>query len=96
MDKKRKMKYFILKRLEDETGTSGTGIVAEGIVFSDGTVCYRWLTKTPTTVISSNIEEIEQIHGHDGKTKLFILQKYPDFNSVEIQNKEYQIFKKQE
>lgn len=87
------MKYFMLKRFEDETGFSGTGVVAEGIVFSDGTVVYRWLTKTPTTVIANNIEEIEQIHGHDSKTKLIYLQEYPDFNSVEEQHKTNQYFK---
>ncbi len=73
------MKYFILERKDDETGTSGTGIVAEGIVWSDGTVAYRWLTSTPTTVIIDTIENVEFLHGHDGKTKVIILTEWQDF-----------------
>jgi len=32
---------FVLRRLVDETGVSGTGVVAEGVEFSDGTVALR-------------------------------------------------------
>lgn len=77
------MKYFILKRIEDETGISGTGIVAEGIVWSDGTVAYRWLTKTPTTVIIDTVENVETIHGHDGKTKLIFITDWKDYPRLE-------------
>lgn len=33
---------FVLQCNEDETGVSGTGIVAEGVEFSDGTVALYW------------------------------------------------------
>ena len=39
---------FVLQRNEDETGVSGTGIVAEGVEFSDGTVALRWTSAWPT------------------------------------------------
>jgi len=32
------MRTFFLERIEDETGISGTGIVAEGVEFSDGQI----------------------------------------------------------
>ncbi len=38
------MKKFWLKRIEDVSQVSGTGIVAEGIIFSDGVAVLRWLT----------------------------------------------------
>ena len=38
------MKYFILERFEDVSGISGLGVIAEGIIWSDGTVAYRWLS----------------------------------------------------
>ena len=73
------MKYFILDRVEDESGISGVGTIAEGIVWSDGTVAYRWLTDVATTIIADNIEDVEFLHGHDGKTKIIYLHYYPDF-----------------
>ena len=64
------MKSFYLKRVEDESGISGTGKVAQGVVFDDGTCALRWLTKYASTAIYSNIETLEHIHGHGGKTKV--------------------------
>jgi hypothetical protein len=38
---RRRMRLFLLIRNEDVSGVSGTGIVAEGVEFSDGTVAMR-------------------------------------------------------
>lgn len=62
------MKLFDLERLEDETGVSGTGIVAQGVEFDDGTIAMRWLTKLRSTAIYQSAKELEAIHGHNGKT----------------------------
>jgi len=62
------MKRFNLKRNQDISGVSGTGIVAEGVQFTDGTCVMRWLTKTPSTALYTSIEDIVKIHGHDGAT----------------------------
>ena len=62
------MRKFILFRTEDETGVSGTGVVAEGVEFFDGTVAMRWRTGTSSTAIYDKIEHVEEIHGHGGKT----------------------------
>lgn len=63
-------KPFELHRIEDETGVSGTGIVAEGCVFGDGTVALRWKTATPGTTIFESVDHMLSVHGHDGKTQL--------------------------
>lgn len=63
------MRRFQFKRLEDETGNSGTGIVAEGVVLTSGRVVVSWLTQWPTISIYDNLKDAEFLHGHDGKTK---------------------------
>lgn len=62
------MELFRLKRIKDISGISGTGYVAEGICFSDGSVVIRWTTNTPTFVIFDSIIDLVHIHGHDGST----------------------------
>lgn len=59
---------FLLKREQDVSGVSGTGIVAEGIQFTDRTVVLRWLGKTASTVIWDTLEDAMKVHGHDGRT----------------------------
>lgn len=65
------MRTFELHRDEDETGISGTGVVAEGVEFSDGKVVIRWIVgEHRSTVVWDYIEAVEAIHGHNGKTRL--------------------------
>ena len=66
------MRAFQLVRETDVTGVSGTGIVAEGVEFTDGTVALRWVGKDPTSVVfhDHGIESVEHIHGHDGLTRI--------------------------
>jgi hypothetical protein len=67
-----------LLRVEDVTGVSGLGIVAELVEWSDGTVAMRWLQAgtdrpkfvKPTTVIHDDIASVIGLHGHDGKTRI--------------------------
>lgn len=63
---------FILQRDEDVTGVSGTGIVAEGVYFTDGTAALRWKSDWPTSVVfhERGIESVRAVHGHDGKTRV--------------------------
>jgi hypothetical protein len=62
----------VLQRDADETGVSGTGVVAEGVRFSDGTVALRWTSQWPTSVVfhDRGIESVEAVHGHGGKTRI--------------------------
>ena len=64
------MKRFWLERIEDVSGTSGTGKVAEGIVFSNGWCALHWLTKYTSVAFYQSVAELEAIHGHDGRTKI--------------------------
>lgn len=62
------MKRFVLDRRQDETGVSGTGFVAEGILFDNGKCALAWLSSCRSVTVFDNIAEVEAIHGHDGKT----------------------------
>lgn len=67
------MRTFYLQRDEDETGISGTGKVAEGVEFSDGTVVIRWQTRGNdhhSTVVWDGLDDVVAIHGHNGKTRI--------------------------
>jgi hypothetical protein len=63
---------FVLQRTEDVSGVSGTGIVAEGVEFSDGTVALQWTSEWPTSVVfhRRGVESVRAVHGHNGKTEI--------------------------
>jgi hypothetical protein len=56
------MRSFTLERGNDESGVSGTGIVLEGVEFSDGKVVVRWLGEHCSTVVWDSFEEFWHIH----------------------------------
>ncbi len=68
------MKNFLLQRNEDESGISGTGVVAEGVEFDNGFCVMNWLTMADektglgSICMYPSIKILEKIHGHDGKT----------------------------
>lgn len=73
------MRRFELVRREDVSGTSGTGVVAEGVEFSDGSVMLHWFNEdNPDLDTTSDgfafkpgpdgIADTELVHGHDGRT----------------------------
>lgn len=62
------MRLFKLVRSEDVSGVSGTGAVAEGVVFTDGTVVLRWLGVRTSTGIYKSLEMMLEVHGHEGAT----------------------------
>ena len=64
------MRRFHFLRLEDASGVSGCGKVAEGVVFSNGKVVVEWLSCHASTNCYDSIEDVELIHGHEGKTKI--------------------------
>lgn len=65
---------FILRRHEDPSGVSGTGVVCSGVEFEDGEVAVHWPGTTPSTVIWKDIRHVEQVHGHGGKTVVEYLE----------------------
>lgn len=62
------MQRFIIKRAKDVSGTSGVGIVGEGVKFSDGSCAYTWLSGYKIHSIAANIDTIIGVHGHGGNT----------------------------
>lgn len=66
------MNTFYLNRAEDGDELSGSGKVAEGVIFTDKTVALRWL-KTPHSVgFYDSIEDLIFLHGHQGKTVIIL------------------------
>lgn len=70
------MRVFNLVRDIDVSGVSGTGVVAEGVEFSDGVVALRWTTEWPTSTVlhDRGIDSILAIHGHEGRTHIEFLR----------------------
>jgi len=67
---RRRMRLFLLVRDEDVSGVSGTGIVAEGVEFSDGTVAMRWLRRPFSVAFYGSIRDVVAVHGHGGRTQV--------------------------
>ncbi len=66
------MKTFYLLRKEDVSGTSGTGVVAEGAIFDNGMVAMTWLSQFPTVTMFPNVKTVMQIHSHEGRTVMVV------------------------
>ena len=69
------IRVFRLVQEVDETGVSGTGVMAEGAQLSNGLCVLSWLTiprdweRLPLGVgVYESIEHVRAIHSHDGKT----------------------------
>jgi len=63
-------RLFVLERSEDVSGTSGLGVVAEGVEWSNGTCSLHWLSQHEVVSYYANVKVVEAIHGHDGRTKV--------------------------
>jgi hypothetical protein len=61
---------FHLQREHDVTGVSGTGRVADGILWTDGTASVRWLGERPSIVFWDDLDHVYAIHGHGGHTRI--------------------------
>ncbi|MEV8379073.1 hypothetical protein AB0P21_40420 [Kribbella sp. NPDC056861] len=61
---------FELVRFRDLSGVSGTGVVAEGCVFTDGSVALRWRGNNPATAVWPDLESVLAVHGHQGATEV--------------------------
>jgi hypothetical protein len=66
------MYLFELHRDTDDTGISGTGVVAQGVVFDDGAVALHWVGAVGSTALYGNMQAVEKIHGHGGKTRIVV------------------------
>ncbi|MET7776276.1 hypothetical protein ABZU94_10640 [Streptomyces mirabilis] len=67
---------FLVQRDQDASGISGTGVVAEGVQFSDGWVVTHWLDQAPMWEPKTDVwhhkgtQPITKVHGHGGATRI--------------------------
>jgi hypothetical protein len=66
-----------LNRKEDPTGTSGTGVVAEGVMFSGGKVALHWFSHYGAVNVYDSIEVVRVLHGHNKATEIQWLDEEP-------------------
>lgn len=70
---------FQLVRHDDESGVSGTGVVAEGVEFPSGACVFEWFNdRNPDVNTTQNgltvkpgpdgAEDLIEVHGHGGRT----------------------------
>jgi hypothetical protein len=65
------VRRFHFERLEDASGVSGCGIVAEGCLFIDtGEVVVHWLGAHSSINIYHSLEDVKYVHGHEGRTQI--------------------------
>lgn len=62
------MRRFELFRHEDESGVSGTGVVAVGIEFPSGRCVMEWQRIGSSIGFYESIDILIEIHGHGGLT----------------------------
>jgi hypothetical protein len=75
---------FELVRYRDLSGVSGTGVVAEGCVFTDGSVALRWRGNNPATAVWPDLESMLSVHGHHGATELRWVEPAPVTPSTKV------------
>ena len=67
------IRTFHLWRKEDVSDVSGTGVVAVGAQLPTGRCVIEWLpgkVDVRSIVIYATIDEVQIVHGHDGKTEI--------------------------
>lgn len=73
------IRRFKLVRTEDESGVSGTGVVAVGAQFPSGYCEIEWLNTENNTVDTTfnghasypgGPEDVIEVHGHGGRTTI--------------------------
>lgn len=78
MNEKVQLRTFHIDRNDDVSGTSGEGIVAEGVEFSDGSVMLHWFNDENDNVDTTSdgfsfkpgpdgIGDTREVHGHGGR-----------------------------
>ncbi|WP_409469104.1 hypothetical protein [Streptomyces sp. HC307] len=73
-------RLFHLQRDHDVSGVSGTGRVANGVLWPDGTVSLRWIGDRPSTVHWDRLEDAVHVHGHGGATRIVWADEQPPSN----------------
>lgn len=64
----KKFRRFNFNRENDVSGISGTGIVAEGVLFSNNKVVVTWTGHHTSVNVFDSLAEFEAVHGHEGSS----------------------------
>ena len=65
------LRRFHFERLEDASGVSGCGKVAEGCLFTDtGEAVVHWLGRHGSINLYRSLDDVIYVHGHEGRTKI--------------------------
>jgi hypothetical protein len=72
---------FWLVRHHDVSGVSGTGIVAEGTLWSSGQVALHWPGQPTATSVWACLGDLLAVHGHGGWTTVEWIDKGNDWHS---------------
>jgi hypothetical protein len=67
---------FVLRRKVDVSGISGTGIVADGVIFGDLKTVTRWRggpSGVAQTCVWDSPDHVMKVHGHNGATEIEIV-----------------------
>lgn len=99
--KPKQFKRFYLNRKKDHSGNTGSGIVAVGVQFPGGKCIVNWMTDTPSFNFYDSLEDIKEVHGHDGDTEINFMddlnkaEEMKKFeNGIEKFNSRYKYFRK--
>lgn len=77
-------RLFHLQRDHDVSGVSGTGRVANGVLWPDGTVSLRWIGERPSTVHWDRLADAEHVHGHGGATRIVWADEQPPVDRAAV------------
>jgi len=86
---------FELLRIEDPSGTSGTGVVATGIAYPDGAVHMQWQNESNDDLntdsngvafkpASDGVAATLEIHGHGDRTVIRWIDTHPDAAKADL------------
>ena len=67
------MRTFEVERRNDETGVSGTGVVVEGVEFSNGVVVIRWTPSLGSIAIYNCFADFVAIHVNSHPTNRTVI-----------------------
>lgn len=76
------MRRFVLHRDKDVSGVSGTGDVADGVEFDDGSCVVYWRGVHRSLEHWQNWQECEEVHGHGGLTRVVFLDEEENVGPV--------------
>jgi hypothetical protein len=74
------MKAYYLRRLEDASGNSGCGRVAQVAEFDDGAAVLHWnqganSSGVSSTEIFASVNDLLRVHGHNGRSLLEAIER---------------------